>query len=59
MIDPKKHSYHVEILGSEKEFDDMVSAIRAKAPWLSDKEIEDILDEEAKKKIGPSFWYAN
>ncbi len=58
MIDPKNHTYHVEILGSEKEFNEMIDAIHAKAVWLSDEEIEEILNEEAERKIGPSFWYA-
>lgn len=58
MIDPNKHSYHVEILGSIEEFNKMIEDIRAKAVWLSDEEIEAILDEEAEKKIRPSFWYS-
>ena len=57
MIDPKNHTYHVEILGSEEKFNEMIEAIRAKAVWLSDEEIEEILDEETEKNIGPSFWY--
>lgn len=59
MIDPKKHKYHVEILGSEEEFNFMIETYHKVAYWLSDEEIEKILDEEAKKKIGPSFWYLN
>ena len=58
MIDPKNHTYHVEILGSEEKFNEMIEAIRAKAVWLSDEEIEEILDEETEKNIGPSFWYS-
>lgn len=59
MIDPKKHSYHVGVLGGEQEFNDMIDAYHKLAPWLSDKDIEEILDEEAEKAIPPSFWYLN
>lgn len=57
MIDPKNHTYHVEILGSIEEFNEMIDNYHISAPWLSDEEIEEILKEEAVKNIGPSFWY--
>lgn len=59
MIDPEKHKYHVDILGNIEEFNNMIDDYHMRAPWLSDEEIEDILNEEAEKKIGPSFWYNN
>ena len=57
MIDPKNHAYHVEVLGSIEEFNEMIENYYISAPWLSDEEIEEILKEEAVKNIGPSFWY--
>ena len=59
MIDPNNHAYHVEILGSVEEFNAMIESYHTLAPWLSDEEIEVILNEEAEKTIGPSFWYLN
>lgn len=51
MMDPEKHKYHVDILGSSEEFNNMIDDYHMRASWLGDEEIENISNE----KIGPSF----
>lgn len=59
MIDPQKHKYHLDILGCEEEFNQLIDYFHEIAPWLSDEEIEAILDDEVGQKISPAFWYLN
>ena len=57
MIKAKNHKWHVEAIGGIEEFEFMIETYHKVAPWLSDEEIEEILDEEERVSLSPAFWY--